>query len=347
MLEDSIPRCLLLIVFLIVGGFFSGSETAFSFCNEVRIRLLAENGNKKAKRVVFLLDRFDKTVVTLLIAINILHVVSASIATVLMVSIMGPKGSVVATVAMTLATFIFSETIPKNFAKANSDAYSLWAAGIILLCYYPFMPAMLFLSGLGEFVKKVLHIADTEPSVTEEEFSAMVDGIESDGLIEANEKDIIQSSIKFNDIKVGTIMTPADEIVGIDENVSGEELKRLLLEHNFSRYPVYNKDRDRIIGVLLANDVLYHITKGEEIKLEDFMDEPLTLSPGVIASDALQAMRVEQSHFAVITDETDTIVGILTMDDILERLVGEIQDEEEDIMEHGCGHDGKEQVNND
>ena len=342
MLEDSIPRCLLLIAFILIGGFFSGSETAFSFCNEVRIRLLAENGNKRAKRVIFLLDRFDKTVVTLLIAINIIHVVSASMATVLVVSIMGPKGSIVATVIMTLATFIFSETIPKNFAKANSDAYALWAASTVLCCFYPFMPATLFLAGLGEAVKKILHISQTEPSVTEEEFSAMVDGIQSEGLIEANEKDIIQSSIKFNDITVGSIMTPAEEIVGIDVGVSLPELKRLLLEHNFSRYPVYNKDRNKIIGVLLANDVLYHLTKHEDVNILDFTDEPLSLSPNVIASDALQAMRVEQSHFAVVTDQKDTIVGILTMDDILELLVGEIQDEEEDIVERN--NDEKERM---
>lgn len=333
MLEDSIPRCLLLIVFIVIGGFFSGSETAFSFCNEVRIRLLAESGNKRAKRVIFLLDRFDKTVVTLLIAINIIHVVSSSIATMLVVSIMGPRGSIVATVIMTLATFIFSETIPKNFAKANSDAYALWAASIVLFFFYPFMPATLFLAGLGNSVKKLLHISQTEPSVTEEEFSAMVDGIQNEGLIEANEKDIIQSSIKFNDITVGSIMTPAEEIVGIDEGLSTPELKRLLLEHNFSRYPVYNKDRNKIIGVLLANDVLSHLTKHEDVDIHDFIDDPLTLSPNVVASDALQAMRIEQSHFAVVMDRRDVIVGILTMDDILELLVGEIQDEEEEIHE--------------
>ena len=110
-----------------------------------------------------------------------------------------------------------------------------------------------------------------------------------------------------------------------------------MLEHNFSRYPVYNKDRNKIIGVLLANDVLYHLTKHEDVNILDFTDEPLSLSPNVIASDALQAMRVEQSHFAVVTDQKDTIVGILTMDDILERLVGEIQDEEEDIVERHNG----------
>lgn len=342
MLEDSIPRCLLLIAFIIIGGFFSGSETAFSYCNEVRIRLLAESGNKRAKRVIYLLDRFDKTVVTLLVAINIIHVVSASIATMLMVSIMGPKGSVVATVIMTLATFIFSETIPKNFAKVNSDAYALWAANIVLIFYYPFMPATLFLAGLGEFVKRILHISQTEPSVTEEEFSAMVDGIQSEGLIEANEKDIIQSSIKFNDITVGSIMTPAQEIVGIEVGVSLSELKALLLQHNFSRYPVYNKGRKKIIGIILANDVLYHLTKHQDVDILDFVDEPLTLSPNVIASDALQVMRVEQSHFAVVSNQEDEIVGILTMDDILEKLIGEIQDDESNLIEQNINE--KEQM---
>lgn len=331
MLEDSIPRCLLLIVFIVVGGFFSGSETAFSFCNETRIRLLAEKGDKRAKRVIFLLDRFDETVVTLLVAINIIHVVSASIATMLVVSIMGPRGSIVATVIMTLATFIFSETIPKNFAKANSDAYVLWAAGIVTCCFYPFMPATLFLAGLGSLVKKVLRISQTEPSVTEEEFSAMVEGIQGEGLIEANEKDIIQSSIKFNDITVGTIMTPAEKIVGLHEDMPLAELKQVLLEHNFSRYPVYNKERNKITGVLLARDVFYHLTKHQEVSIQDFKDQALTLSTNVIASDALQAMRVEQTHFAVVVDDKDAIVGILTMDDILERLVGEIQDEQGEL----------------
>lgn len=332
MLEDSIPRCLLLIAFIIIGGFFSGSETAVSFCNEVRMRLLAENGDKRAGRMIILLDKFNKTVVTLLVAINILHVVSASMATVLAVSVMGPKGSVAATVIMTLATFIFSETIPKNIAKANSDAFALRASGPILFFFYLFAPVTQFLVGLGEVLKKVFHIAQDEPNVTEEEFSAMVDDIQSEGLIEANEKEIIQSSIKFRDITVESIMTPAKETVGINIELSPAELKEFLLEHNFSRYPVYGEAGDKILGILLANNFLYHLARGEDGDIRDFVDEPLILSPSVKASDALQAMRIEQSHFAVLVDGRDTIVGILTMDDILEKRVGEIRDEEEELI---------------
>ena len=326
-MTDDIPRCLLLAASVLAGGFFSGCETAFSFCNEVRIRLMADNGEKQAIRLVKLLDKFDRTVVTLLVAINIIHVVAASVATVMLVSLMGHNGSVVATVVMALITFIFSETIPKNIAKANSDGYALWAAGPILLLSGLLIPITAFLAGLGELVTKTLHVSQTEPSVTEEEFAAMVDGIQNEGLIEANEKEIIKSSIAFSDISVGSIMTPREQIVGIDIGLSQEDLKDRLLNNNFSRYPVYNERRDRVVGILMANSCLYHMAAKEPIDIRDYMEDTLVLSPSVTAADALQAMRIERSHFAVIMDDHDEIVGILTMDDVLEKLVGEIRDE--------------------
>ena len=179
-MDDSIPRSILLVFALILtGGFFAGSETAFSFCNEVRMRTLADDGNRRARRVVRILDDFDRTVVTLLIAINTIYILAASIATTAAVSKMGNIGSVVATVVTTLCVFLFAETIPKNIARTNSDAYALFVA-------YPITflkPLAILFTYLGDSVKKALPKKPAQPDVTEDEFEEMVDNVEEDGLI--------------------------------------------------------------------------------------------------------------------------------------------------------------------
>jgi len=285
---------------------------------------MAENGDEQAKRVVKLLDRFDETVVALLIGVNILHVVAAAAATVMFVDLMGPAGAGVATVVLTVYIFIFSETIPKSIANLNSDKIILNSAGIMLFFSLVFRPLVIVLTKTGEFFRRVFHVEDKEPSLTEDEFAAMVEGVQSEGLLEENETDIIKSSIEFADIAARKVMTPRDKIVAISVRASEEELRELLLSNNFSRFPVYDGDLDHIVGSLVAGKALYLLANGRPACIPEVMQEPLLLPNTISAADAFQEMRRSQSHFAVIRGASGRTLGVITMDDILEELVDDI-----------------------
>ncbi len=341
MLDDIIPRCLWLLFYVVAGGFFSAGETALSYCNTARIRVMADEGDIRAKHTEQLLDHFDETVVALLIGVNILHVVAAAAATVLFVGLMGNPGAGVATVVMTLVIFIFSETIPKNIANANSDAFILRTAGMILFFSRLFHPVVVILTKAGELCRKLLHFDDSEAAITEDEFATMVDNVQKEGLLEDNESDIIKSSIEFHDITARFVMTPRDKIVTVPLSASQEELKYILLENRFSRYPVRGKSMDDIVGVLVAGKCLFQMAHGDTVDIWKIMEPPLKLPVTVSAPDAFQEMQKHNLHFAILQSPKKETVGIITMDDILEELVddiGEISEENAQPAKGGGGN---------
>ena len=325
-MDDILPRCLLLIFYTVAGGFFSAGETALSYCNNVRILLMADNGDRQAKRVARLLDHFDETVVALLVGVNIIHVAAAASATVLFVSLMGDRGAVWSTVIMTVITFVLSETIPKSIANANPDAYILATAGVIQFFSDIFRPLVYVLTKTGEFLRDVLHVSEKEPSLTEDEFSTIVEGVQNDGLLEENESDIIQASIEFSDISAIHVMTPREKIVAIEVRATENQLRQMLMDNQFSRYPVYHRDLDHIVGTLVAGPILFKMAKGEHINIRKDMVRPLILPNTISASDAFQRMRQSKTHFAVIQDADRHTVGVITMDDVLEELVDDISE---------------------
>lgn len=328
-MDDSIPRSILLVFALILtGGFFAGSETAFSFCNEVRMRTLADDGNRRARRVVRILDDFDRTVVTLLIAINTIYILAASIATTAAVSKMGNVGSVVATVVTTLCVFLFAETIPKNIARTNSDAYALFVAYPITFFRIILKPLAMLFTYLGDSVKKALPKKPAQPDVTEDEFEEMVDNVEEDGLIEPVEKEIIKSTIHFSDIMAGDVMTPREKIVAIPLSASRDELKRILLDEKYSRFPVYDGDIDHIEGVLRSPAVLWKLMNDQPVDTLDNITRPYIIRSDLPVSKVFEGMSGRHTHMAIVADNGVTR-GVITMEDILEEIVGEIYDEDD------------------
>lgn len=328
--DDILPQCILLIFYTIFGAFFSAGETALSYCNNVRIRLMADNGDKRARRVVRLLDHFDETVVALLIGVNILHVVSAAAATVLFVSVWGNSGATISTVVMTLVVFIFGETIPKAIARANADSFILGTAGFIIGFFYLFKPVVYVLTHLGEFCRSLIKVKEG-PSMTDDEFSAIVDSVQSEGLLEESETDIIKSSINFYDLMAKQVMTPRNRIVSIPLNASQDEVRHCVLSSAFSRYPVIDGDNDHIVGVLVARKVLFALAHGETVSVRDMMDTPVKIPMDRSVADAFQEMRSQKMHFAVLQDNSGKTVGVITMDDILKELVDDIEDIHEEL----------------
>ncbi len=336
---DDIPRSIILILCLIpVAGFFAGSETAFSYANEARVRAMAESGKHAAKRLVKLLDDFDRTLVTLLIVINIIYILVSAIATVAVVRILdSDAGSVLATVIATLLVFLFSETIPKNIARANSDGWALFAAYPISFFKFVLSPLSAFFTYIGEAAKKILPGKQSLPDVTEDEFEEMVENVGEDGLIEPVETDIIKSTIHFGDILSGEIMTPADQVITVSPDISEEDLKKLLLEEKYSRIPVCDGSIDNVVGVLPAAKALSRLTQGTFSGVRDLMTRPYIIRPDIPVSKVFEGMSGRRTHLAVVADSGKTL-GIVTMEDILEEIAGEIYDEDD---EKGGAQDGR------
>ena len=329
-MDDAVPRSLLLIFLIIAGGFFSGAETALSFCNRIRMQVLADAGNKRAQRAVWILEQFDRAVVTLLIAINILHIIAAAEATVMAVEWMGNSGSLVATVVMTLLVFFFSETIPKNIARANSDSFMLWSAMPIQFFMILLKPIAAVLTGLGDFAKKRLsRHAASQPSVTEDEFASLVSGAEEEGVIDHEESDIIKSAIDFGDIVAGEVMTRRENMVAIPVNIDRETLKKRLIENKYSRFPVYDGTPDHIIGVARSVRCLWRLMGDKPFDLREYITRPYFVRPDMLISDVFEGMSGRRQHMAIVQDEAGHTLGMLTMEDILEEIVGEIYDEDD------------------
>ncbi len=336
--DDSIPRSIvLLIILLLSAGFFAGSETAFSYCNAVRIKLLAEDGNKNAKRVIWILDRFERLVVTLLIAINVIHVIAASIATVMAVDLLGSIGSVVATVVLTLLVFLFSENIPKNIARTNADAFTMAVSLPIMWFMYLLWPFAQFFIWLGDGAKKLMRIKNDTPSLTEDEFAEIVESAGDDGLMEPEETEIIKSAIEFGDRTVADIMTKREDISAIPINITMSGLKNILLEEKYSRFPVYDGNIDHVVGVLQSASCLWRLVKGISFRMRDVLGKPYFVSPVTRLDDVFKEMGKKRTHFAIVRSDEGRTIGILTMEDILEEIVGEIYDEDDDTLpEESC-----------
>ena len=331
-MDDAVPRSFLLIFLIVAGGFFSGAETALSFCNRIRMQVLADAGDKRAQRTVWILDQFDRAVVTLLIAINVLHIIAASVATMMAVELIGNSGSLAATVVMTLLVFFFSETIPKNIARANSDSFMLWSALPIQFFMIILKPAAAVLTGLGDFVKNRLsRHAASQPSVTEDEFASMVSGAEEEGVIDHEESDIIKSAIDFGNIVAGEIMTRRENMVAIPVNIDRETLKKRLLEYKYSRFPIYDGTPDHVIGVARSVRCLWRLMGDKPFDLREYITRPYFVRPDMLISEVFEGMSGRRQHMAIVQDETGRTLGMLTMEDILEEIVGEIYDEDDGL----------------
>ena len=330
--DDSIPRSILLLIMILAGGFFAGSETAFSYCNRIRIRMLAEDGDRRARRATWVLDRYERAVVSTLIAINILYITSASVATVLAVEMMGASGGVVSTVVMTLLIFFFCETIPKNIARTNSDAYAMLAAPLIRVYMKAVYPLALVLMKIGDAAKKRLRSGEAPPTLTEDEFATVVEDAQEEGTIEPVETQIIKSAIEFSDRVARDVMTPFKDVEMVDIRWDQEKLKEVLIESHFSRFPVYDGEMNHIVGVLQSVNCLWKLMNGKEVRIASEMSKPYFVRPDTRLTDVFESMGARRTHFAIVADETGRTLGILSMEDILEELVGEIYDE--DDIEH-------------
>ena len=328
MADDSIPRSILLLILILISAYFAGAETAFSCCNQLRIRTMADAGDRRAKHVQYILDHFDSALVTILVGTNVTHVAASTIATLLAVSLLGPSGSIVATIVLTLLVFLFCETIPKNIAKANCDTISMTIAGSMRGLIWVLTPINWLLTRLANFISRVFAGPEKPPTMTEDEFHSMIESIEEEGVLEPEESELIQSAIEFSDTRVQDVMTPRSEIVAIDIHATKSQIKHTLLTEKYSRFPVYSGSLDHITGILNTHLCLKAMQEGTLTSLSACTQPACFVTPDMTLDDAFEKMGGSRRHLAIVRQRGKTL-GLISMEDVLEQIVGEIYDEDD------------------
>lgn len=331
---------IVIAILVLLSAFFSATETAFSFVNKIRIQHSVDNGNKKAKNALYVIENFDNALTTILICNNIVNLSCSSIATVLCLNLFGDIGSAIATGATTLLVLTFGEVIPKCLAKEHCDAFSLKTAGILRVLMFILKPFVFVFLKLKSLALKIAGGSEDSPSVTENELKYIVESIEEEGVLEESESEMVRSALDFDEKTAEEILTPRVDVTFININDSQEKIKDIIIENRYSRIPVYEETVDHIVGILHTRDYLESLADGKAPDLRDIMQPPYFVFRTQQLSKILSAFKRTKIHLAIVTDEYGGTLGIVTMEDLLEEIVGEIWDEDEEI-EHNYYKIGK------
>ena len=319
---------ILLVVLLLFSAFFSASETALSSVNQIRLRNKAEDGDAKAGVALQLSDDFDRTLSAILIGNNVVNIASASLATVAATALLGANGAAIATAVITVLVLVFGEILPKSYAKENAERVTLATAAPLRLIKIVLTPVVwIFVQIKRLLTGRRSAELNIQPSVTEAELKAIVNTVGEEGVLNRQETEIIQSAIDFDNTMVQDILVPRVDMVAADLNTPTDELLTLCINEGISRIPVYEGTIDHVVGVLHAKDMLACLAKGEEIVPRTLMREILVVYRTKRIHELLAEFRRVKQHMAVVTDEHGGTVGLVTLEDVLEELVGEIWDE--------------------
>lgn len=322
------------VVLLLLSAFFSSTETAFSSVSKIRLKNLADNGNKKAKTALYVAERYSKALTTILVGNNIVNIANSALATVFFVNIFGEaQGTVISTVVITIVVLIFGEVLPKNIAIDNAEKICITFAPVLKFLMVLLTPLSIILMGINNLYKKLARNSNhQEPSVTEDELKYIIESIEEEGVLEQQESELVQSALEFDEKTAEEILTPRVDMVAIDIDDPVEEITELVLKERYSRIPVYRDNIDKIIGVLHTRDYLEALINNNEKPNIEAMLQPAHFIYKTKKLSALLAdFKYNKIHLAVVTDDYGGILGIVTMEDLLEQIVGEIWDEDEEV----------------
>ena len=321
-----------LVILVAFSAFFSASETAFSSLNQIRLKSRAEDGDKAAARVLAMSEQYDKLLSTILIGNNIVNIGAASIATVLFTKALGEeRGATVSTIVLTIVVLIFGEVSPKSIAKEMPETIATAVSPFLNLLMTLFTPLTWLFSQWKKLLNHFIHSSE-EDTITEGELMTMVSEAENDGELTDRESQLIRSAIEFDDVEVEEILTPRVDVIAVEDDITLEELARTFAESGYSRLPVYHGTIDNIIGVVHEKDFYLGRLK-KETTLEDLIKPTLYTTGSTQISQLLRILREQHHHMAVVVDEYGGTEGIITLEDILEELVGEIWDEHDEVTE--------------
>lgn len=325
-----------MVVLVLFSSFFSGAETAFSSLNRVKLKAMKSDGksNKKIERAIALSEDYDVVLSTVLIGNNIVNIACTSLATLFFTGLLGDNsdlGATVSTIVMTVVVLIFGEITPKTFAKEKAERVAIAITPIIRFFIVIFTPINFFFKGWKRLTNLIFKTGKKEDTVTEEELKTYVDEAHTGGEIDENESELIRSSIEFDDIDVGDILVPRIDVEAVDKYAPLNEIERVFNSTNFSRLPVYINDIDNIVGVIHHRD--FESARKRNLKSLRTIIKPVpAVSPDTKISKLLRIFQRNKTHLAVVVDEFGGTEGIVTLEDILEELVGEIWDEHDEIQ---------------
>ncbi len=329
---DSYWSVILILLFLLcLSAFFSASETALTAANRIRLKNQVENGDKKAGRALKAITNYDNSLSTLLISNNIVNIFFTSFTTFIFTDAFGSSGVGIATGITTVVVIIFGEVLPKSLANENAESFLKTCSGVLLFLSNIFKPIIALLSFIKKKVAEKLSKGESGPSVTEQELMSIIDVIEDEGVMEEDEAELVQSAIEFNDISAAEVLTPRVDIFAVSIESSVEYIKDQFLNQNFSRMPVYEGSIDKILGFISQKEFFSKLLKNEEINLKELVKPCLYVPPKKRVITIMQELQKDKVHMAVVTDEYGGTLGIVTLEDILEELVGDIWDEHDEV----------------
>ena len=325
---------LVIIILLVLSySFFSAAETAFSSLNRVKIKALANTGNKRAQATLQLDEKFSKLLTTILIGNTIVNVVAASLATVYFSNVYHENGVTISSIVMTIAIMIIGEILPKNLVKHIPEKFAMSITPILNILLFIFTPLSYIFSLFEKLISRF--ITEDSDCYSTEEFITMVEEANEDGEIEDHEASLITNALEFEDTDVGEIFTPRIDIVGFDiDKTTIEEIEVMYRDSGYSRLPVYRDSIDNIIGVLHEKDFYYHLFYEKSTNIQEILQDVIYTSPQVKISSLLKEFQKTKLHMAIVCDEYGGTEGIITMENILEELVGEIYDEHDEVIEY-------------
>ena len=321
-----------LVILVGFSAFFSASETAFSSLNQIRLKSRAEDGDSSAARVLAMAEQYDKLLSTILIGNNIVNIAAASIGTILFTQMLGAeRGATVSTIVLTIIVLIFGEVTPKSLAKEMPEKVATAVSPFLVLLMALMTPLTWLFTQWKKLLGHFVHSGEAD-TITEGELMTMVSEAENDGELTDRESELIRSAIEFDDVEVEEILTPRVDVVAVEDDIPLEELAQTFAESGYSRLPVYHGTIDNIIGVVHEKD-FYIARLKKATKIDDLVVPTLYTTGSTQISQLLRTLREQHHHLAVVVDEYGGTEGSITLEDILEELVGEIWDEHDEVTE--------------
>ena len=318
-------------VCVLLSAFFSAAETAFSSLNKTRLKALVEKENKRAKSALALSEQYDKLLSTILIGNNVVNIAMASLGTLLFVSLIGDYGATVSTAVITVVVLIFGEITPKSIAKDYPERFAMFATPILRVLNVLLTP-FTFLFGAWKKLIGKLFKGTEEDKMSQEELLLLLDEVQQDGGIDENEGELLRNAVEFGDLEAQDILTHRVDLEAVSLDASKEEIAEKFETTGYSRLPVYEETIDKIVGILHLKD-FYDKNGMTKKPLSEIMTPPVFIHQAEKVDDLLQLLQSSKSHVAIVVDEYGGTLGIVTMEDILEELVGEIWDEHDEVAE--------------
>jgi len=323
-----------IIICIYCSNFFSGSEMAYSSCNKLRLESEKENGSKAAAIALYITEHFDDALSAILIGNNLVNIAASSLGSVAIILIFGDDSKAwISTVTLTILIIIFGETIPKITCKKAATSVALKHAYPVRGLMIIFKPLIMLVVGLIGLITKPLKGENTEVDEDEavEELQSIIETAESEDVLDEDRSELVQAAIDFDDISASEAMTARVDVVGLDIEDSWEDNLKIIEEANFSRLPVYEGTMDKIVGVLYMNRLLKSMTENREVDLRKMLMKPCYIYKTIKLPEVMDEFRREKQHLAIVVDEYGGTLGVITMEDVLEKMVGEIWDETDTV----------------